>query len=426
MNDGRRPVAVDPLYAGGYLFLWAGAALSIYLGLDWLDLAPRVHWISWSHIHFLTIGAFVQFAVGYLPRTTAAQLDRPAPPRWYAWVNAGVLDGSLVLLWYGWSSGHVAAFDVGTTLVLLLAVVLLVQLFAMVVRSDGRNRDVSVGFSLLAVFVFLWGITYAYGLFGRTWDVPGGWTGLRESHVHANTWGFLALAAVGALYRRFPKLVGGDLYSHRLKTYSFWFFTAGIFPLITGPWLGIRAVIVAGLGLYTIGFLLYYYTLIRTYVAGEPSGPALFLLVAQFWILGPGLAAPLLLFEVGWVDPTFLEQGLVHFFFVGWALPVLLTGIVLHVRRPIPGGIARHERAARADGSGGERSDLQAPISHWTVWVWNGALVVFVAGFLFQDGAVAPVLFAGGATILLVVWVYLLGSALRLRFSAVRTVRRTD
>jgi len=44
------------------------------------------------------------------------------------------------------------------------------------------------------------GITYAYGLFAHVWQVPGGWLGLREAHVHANAWGFLGLAAIGTLY----------------------------------------------------------------------------------------------------------------------------------------------------------------------------------------------------------------------------------
>jgi len=55
------------------------------------------------------------------------------------------------------------------------------------------------------------GITYAYGLFAHVWQVPGGWLGLREAHVHANAWGFLGLAAIGTLYDLFPRLLGTDL-----------------------------------------------------------------------------------------------------------------------------------------------------------------------------------------------------------------------
>jgi cytochrome c oxidase cbb3-type subunit 1 len=415
MSFARRIKGVNPLYAGSYLFLWAGVALATYNGLAWLDVVPRVQWISWSHTHYLTIGAFTQFTIGYLPQLVAEKLKRPTPSRLYSWVAAAALNGGFVLLWYGRSFGNVTMFDVGVSLIWLLALGLFLALFKMAMQSD-RAWDVSVAFSLLAAFVFLWGITYAYGLFAHVWQLPGGWTGLREAHVHANTWGFLVLATVGALYHAFPGLVGAELYSDRLKNYSFWFFAAGIFPLITGPWLGIRAVTVSGLSLYTVGFVFYYYTLIQTYRLGIPSGSSLWLLIAQFWIVGPGFAAPLLLFEVGWVRPTFLEQGLIHFFFMGWALPVLLIGISLDSQFT-----SEHTSDTATGGIDSPSVRFQSPISRWMVWTWNGGLIGFGTGFFLQQWEIAPFLFGLGAATLLALWVYVLVYVFRARVSDAAT-----
>jgi len=163
------------------------------------------------------------------------------------------------------------------------------------------------------------GITYAYGLFAHVWQVPGGWLGLREAHVHANAWGFLGLAAIGTLYDLFPRLLGTDLYSERLRDYSAWFFVAGIFPLITGPWIGMgRTVTATGLVLFATGFVLYLYNLVQTYRSTDSrSGIALSVLVAQFWMLGPAGFAPFVLFGVEWVDPAYIEDGALHFFLWG-------------------------------------------------------------------------------------------------------------
>ena len=423
----RQSIRFTPFHAAGALFLVAGLALAVYHGLEQFGLVPRLGWVSWSHIHYVTIGGFTQLLFGMLPQLTARKLGRPLPPRWWTGVSFAGLNGGFLLLWYGRGWGHAWAFDLGIYAVWLLALGLLVVLLRMAMRSD-RAWDATVGLYLVSAFVFLWGITYGYGLFVHVWEVPGGWLGLREAHVHANAWGFLGLAAIGTLYDLFPRVLDAELYSERLRDYSAWFLVAGIFPLITGPWLGMgRSVTATGLLLFATGFALYLYDLVRTYLAVDSrSGIATSLLAAQFWLLGPAGFAPFVLFGVEWVRPAFIEDGALHFFFVGWALPVALAGLLLYFRNlPCPRA-GRLGLAGRVD-----PADLlpdgavPAVLSRLTVIAWNVAVLLVGVGFFYQDQAWSAFLFGPGYAVLTGLWLYIVAQAVRLRLSLRRRVTGT-
>lgn len=416
----RDALQVSPLFLAGGLFLLAGLVLGTYDGLQQFSLVPRVSWVSWSHIHYVTIGGFTQLILGMLPQVAAWKLDRPSPSRRYHVLAFLGLNGGFLTLWYGRAFGEPLAFDLGLVVVWALALGLLLTVLRMALRSD-RGWDATVGLFVLSPFVFLWGITYAYGLYAHPWQVPGGWYGLREAHVHANAWGFLGFAAIGTLYVLFPRLVRTDLYSDRLKNYSVWLFAAGIFPLITGPWLGMgKTVTATGLVLYAGGFALYLYDLVRTYRAGTGSGLALWVLAAQFWLLGPAGFAPFVLFGVDLVQTAWIEQGALHFFFVGWALPVALAGVILFGRNLVcvhlDWGVA--DRADPTD----LLPDGEVPrvISRWTVLAWNVAVFVVGLGFFTQDQSWSAILFGAGYSVVIAVWAYALVKAVRGRLRVAR------
>ncbi|MFB6354777.1 MAG: hypothetical protein ABEJ92_11915 [Halobacteriales archaeon] len=397
-----------PFHAAGALFLLAGLVLAVYHGLAQFDLVPRLGWVSWSHIHYVTIGGFTQLLVGMLPQLMAAKLDRPVPPRWYTWLNFLGLNAGFLLLWFGRGWGEIWAFDAGLYAIWLLVAGLLVVLLRMAFTSE-RRPDVTVGLYLLSPFVFLWGIAYGYGLFGHVWSVPGGWLGLREAHVHANAWGFLAFAAIGTLYDYFPRIADTALHSDRLKRYSFPLFALGIFPLIVGPWIGMgRTVTATGLVLYGAGFVLYVYNLVKTYLASSGPPLSLSLLVAQFWILGPAGFAPFVLFGVEWVKPAYIEQGALHFFFMGWALPVALAGLLLTFRN-LPVGTGPAERSLEA---------LPGVVYRPLVLAWNVAVLAVGIGFFYQTQAWSAYVFGVGYAVLAALWGYYLVQAVRLRWAA--------
>lgn len=419
-----------PFHAAGVIFLALGLAFAAYQGLMQFDLVPTVGWMSWSHVHYVTIGGFTQLLFGMLPQLAALKLSRPPPSKRYIGGTFLALNGSFLVLWYGRAFGSTLAFDVGLALIWLTSLALFLVLVAMVMKSDGaRAWDVTIGLYLLSSFVLLFGIVYAVGLFSHPWQVPGGWLGLREAHVHANAWGFLGLAVIGTLYELFPRIVDADLYSVRLKNVSFWLFAAGIFPLITGPWLGMgKTVTTPGLLLFGAGFVLYFYTLARTYLNGTRSRVARSLLTAQIWILGPAVFAPFILFglPIGIRDP-WIEQGALHFFFLGWALPIALTGLAVYFRNLpglIDGGPGDEYRFDTADLL--PAGAVPTGLSLWTLIAWNVAVLAVGLGFFFQDQSFATYLHGVGWPVLVVLWAYQLGTVVsarrRLRSEPVRRV----
>lgn len=398
-----RPLRLTPFHPTAAGFLVVGLVFGLYNGLTQVGLVPRLGWISWSHIHFVTVGGLTQLILGTLPQLTARALDRPMPSSRYTWSNFFALNLAFLLLWWGRGWGVVWAFDAGLLLVWGLVAVLVVVLVGLVGRSEVRPKP-AVWLYVLSPFVFLWGLTYAYGLYAHLWSVPGGWLGLREAHVHANAWGFLGFVVIATLYRAFPRIAEAELRSPRLERWAVALFAVGIFPLMIGPWIGMgRTVTASGLLLYAIGFLLYLYSLTRTYLAGSRSALARWLLVAQAWIIGPAGFAPFVLFGIEWVSPAFIEDAALHFFFVGWALPVALAGLLLAaVNVPATGQVFDPE-------------GVPGVITRWMGWAWNLAILVVGVGFLYQDLAWSAYAFGVGWTVIAGLWAYLLVQVVRLR-----------
>lgn len=410
-TDGP-PLSLTPFHVAGIAFLFVGFALALYQGLQGFELVSDISWITWTHIHFVTIGAFTQLLFGTLPQLTARKLERSGPSaRAFGAVFLG-LNGALLLAWYGRAFGEPLWFDVGLGTIWLLTAWLFAVVLVMVLRSDGeRSRDPTIGFYLLSPFVYLIGLAFAFGLYSRGLNVPGGWYGLREAHVHANAWGFLGLAAIGTLYDLFPRLVNAKLYSERLKWYSLPLFGFGIFPLVFGPMLDMgKTVTGTGLVLYAAGYVLYVYTLYRTYRAGTSNGTALSVLVAQLWILGPAGFAPFILFGIplGIPDP-WIETGALHFFFLGWALPIALAGSLLVSRslKWAPETVRDDDGEGRVDGLV-PADRLPTVVGRGSVLAWNLAVLAVGIGFFYQDQPWSALLHGSGFTVLLALWGYYL------------------
>jgi cytochrome c oxidase cbb3-type subunit 1 len=142
-------------------------------------------------------------------------------------------------------------------------------------------------------------------------------------------------------------------------------------------------------------------------------------LVAQFWMLGPAGFAPFVLFGVEWVDPAYIEDGALHFFFVGWALPIALAGLLVYFRN-LPALREGHLGGdVNVDGDnplpGGE---IPSAISSWMVWLWNIAILLVGVGFFYQDQSWSAYLFAPGYIALVIIWFYELVQAFRFRWGS--------
>jgi cytochrome c oxidase cbb3-type subunit I len=404
----RVGLRATPFHVAALLFMAIGLAFAVYQGLDHLGLAPRVSWIGWSHIHFVTVGALTQLVFGMLPQLAARKLALPRPSDAWIWGSFAALNGGFLTAWIGRAFGSGVAYDLGLGTVWLTTLAMSLLLLRMAARSRGRWRhDPTVWLYLASPLALLTGLTFAFALFASTlgFEVPAGWWGLREGHVHANAWGFLGLAAIGTLNDLFPRMVGSAIHSRRMQRWSAAFLLLGIGPLVFGPILGLgRTVTGTGLLLFGIGYVVYVWNLVATYRRGRRSGLALSVLVAQAWILGPAGFAPFVLFGVplGIPDP-WIETGALHFFFMGWALPLALAGMALFMRN-LP-------RASRRGPAPTSPDDLlpfdvvpDRIVRGWMIAAWNVAVVVVALSFFYRDAVWSAVALAVASGALTVLW----------------------
>lgn len=421
LNRGFSGLQMTPFHFAGFVFLILGLGLGIYQGLQELGIVTYAGWVTWSHIHFVTVGAFTQLIFSMLPQLTARKLDQPVPSTSVTWGLFAALNGGFLMAWIGRGWGYLWVYDVGLILVLLAVVGLFLVVLRCVLRGDQVDVwDATVGLYLVAPLVFLYGLILAFGLYshGNLFDVPGGWWGLREAHVHANAWGFLGLIAIGTLYDVFPKLVDTSLYSQRLKQYSFWFLVIGIGPLSVGPAIGMgRTVTATGLVFFAIGYLMFFGNLIKTFQAGTSSGLSWSVLVAQIWILGPAGFAPFILFglPIGIPEPL-IEAGALHFFFMGWALPIALAGLAIYFQN-LP-GIGRSARGVRKREAIFSNQLIPGDvIQRWMVVLWNGGVLLAGISLFYQDYTWSVYALAIGFGVLILIWAYYLIQIGRMRWS---------
>lgn len=422
------PLTFTPFHAAGLAFLAGGLLLAAYQGLQAFEALPNVGWVRWSHIHFVTIGAFTQLLFGMLPQLMARKLRVAGPSRRVMWTGFAALNGAFLAVWIGRSFGVTWAYDAGLVMIWLTVLALFALLFGMVLRTrPAAARDGTVALYLVSPLMFLVGLTYAFSLYTPTFafEVPGGWWGLREGHVHANAWGFLGLAAIGTFFDVFPRLVRAPLRSQRLKNWASAFLVIGIGPLAVGPVLGLgRTVTGTGLALFAIGYGLYIANLIMTYRAGTPSALARWVLVAQAWILGPAGFAPFILFGVPLgIQERWIEMGALHFFFMGWALPVALAGLAIYARN-LPNRSRPHPEPADPTGLLPYQTVPHTVVRDWMTAVWNVAVFVVGLTFFYQDAGWSPAAMATGFTALIMLWAHHLAQIVRQRRIAVRAVTR--
>lgn len=386
----------DPIHRTVVVFLWAGLLLGAYRGMIALGVLPPATWVSWSHVHYVTIGGFVLLLFGMLPRYLAWKLDQPSPSPIFGWVTAFVVLAAFLTVWAGRVTGSVIAYDVGLIGLWTATAGLLGWLVHAVRRSDPTARDGSVGLVLVATTSFLWGLTIAWGLYGQTLPAPGGWLGLREAHIHANAWGFVGLSVVAVLFDAYPRLAGAT--DHLLGRRSATALLAlGIGPLIAGPWLGLaRTVTALGLLLYAAGFGLYLRGLVVAYRAGSRTGPGLWILLAHGWVAVPIVFAPVVIYGGLGVSPAVLEQAALHFFFLGWLLPVALVGLLAGARQSTAWATPRRHR-----------SEIRRAVSRRFALVWHAGVFLLGMGLL-STGITARLGIAMGTVVVVAGWGLLL------------------
>jgi hypothetical protein len=117
-----------------------------------------------------------------------------------------------------------------------------------------------------------------------------------EVHVHTNLWGFAAIMLAGLLVDLYPSFAGRSLAWPRAIPWIYWGMTLGAFGLMSGPWLNISFLTVAGLVLHTLGSILLLVIAVKPLLGDRRawSPGMLHLITSYIWFFLPVVVAPLI------------------------------------------------------------------------------------------------------------------------------------
>lgn len=282
--------------------------------------------LRWVRVHFITLGIMSQVIFGLLPVLVASlsKKERPAM-RWDIWL---MLNVGLVSLIAGFLGLNHPMIFTGGTLIFISAVLLVIQLQK--IRSGDAPQ--SLKFYITGVLYLLIGITIGTGIF-LNWSISLHIKNALETHIHANSWGFMSLVFAGLLVDFTPMVTDRQLTSTMNVSRMYWGMTLGAFGLVMGPWLGSQPFLIIGLLLHVSATVSLIVFTIRSFKSsGKLNSPGAWHLVSSYiWIIAPIMMAPFILlgvFESGPIEST-APQALIY----GWALQYGIALIPFIARR---------------------------------------------------------------------------------------------
>jgi hypothetical protein len=331
------------------LYLTLAALLALTSVLQNLDLLSFFNGLKWLRVHLITLGGLTQLAFGLLPILVAARYSGGQPRmRWETWL---ALNLGLLILLPGIPLYNAVLIITGGSLVFAAAGLLAYDLARLwrsqsnlPARSGFAQPDVRP-FYLASLAYLLVGVLAGTGLwFG--WGPALGMVAPVEVHVHANLWGFTALLLAGLVTQLYPALAGTGLAWPKTVKFTFWGMFLGALGLVSGPWLAVNAITVAGLIVHSLATIVlvanWAWPLIRGRMQRTPG--MLHILLAYIWFFFPVVVAPLIVFRLGEAAGEISGSGgpiLIY----GWILPIiyaLLPYIFRRLLRPYqpaqPGG----------------------------------------------------------------------------------------
>lgn len=328
------PFLLAAIGFGALAFLTAADASLASLGV-----LPWFHGLSWLRVHFLAIGVVVQLGFGLLPALVASSA-MPPPTRWDIW---GLLNAGLLSLVFGLPRLHAPTIILGGVLVLSATALLLHQLLRL---RPLRRSDLSTGrpFYLASLGYLLVGGLLGTGIWVG-WSGPLSLPSPKETHVHANLWGFLALLFAGLLIDLYPGLARRPLARPHSVPVIFALMAGGAFGLVLGPWVQWHALTAVGLVVHAVGTLWLLGNALtplrRDRAAWTTSMAQLF--GSYLWFFVPVLAGPMVVLNAAGYLPgsrfasAELEGNGAPILIYGWALQfVLVVGPALYSRAFFP------------------------------------------------------------------------------------------
>jgi len=376
------------------LYLTMAAVLAFISALQGLDLLPFFNGLRWLRVHLITLGGLTQLAFGLLPGLAARTSGKQSPGmRWEVWLSLNV--GLLILL-VGIPLTNAVLIITGGTLVFIAAGLLIYDLARLwrfptrrFTQPSPAQPDVRP-FYLAAIGYLLIGVLAGTGLwFG--WGPALGMAAPIEVHVHSNLWGFTALLMAGLITQLYPALFGTGVAWPRAVPIIFWGMSLGALGMVSGPWLAVNALTVAGLAAHSLATAVlvanWAWPLIRR--QADVSAGLLHILLAYVWFFFPVIVAPLIVFRMGETASEISGSGgpvLIY----GWILPVLYVLLPYLFQR-----WQRPNQLAQAGGTWASLTASQAgSLIFWiSLFVPSGETVLRATAYGLWLASLAAVLF---------------------------------
>lgn len=322
-----RPAAVARVHFVMALAYGIVALLSLLdFSLAQFGLLPELNNLYWFRLHVLTIGVLVQAAFGALPLLLAQRLEASPPSSRWLWAAFGLLNAGLLLLAVGQITAVQWQRSTGATLLLLAALAEITLVVRTWRRAPGQRPTVA-RFYLAAPFYLLLGVLMAMTMIDGWWS-PQGYQAVKESHIHANIFGFTGILVAGVALDVLPALFGRTLARPKWVAPSFWLMAVGGVGLWFGPYIGVLPVIGGSLLIYIGGLALmlanFFLTTHRPAPVRIVNGAHL--LLSYIWIAAPAIATIFfVLLGPDNVPLTRLELGVTQGLIYGWVMQIALA-----------------------------------------------------------------------------------------------------
>jgi hypothetical protein len=336
-----------------------------------INLVSAFPALRWVRVHFVTLGILSQVIFGLLPLLTASLSKKPRPAmRWDIWLTLNV---GLIALVAGFGGMNHPMIFAGGTLIFISATMLLIQLW----NVRGGDAPESLKFYITGMFYLLVGIIIGTGLY-LNWSETLFIKSPLETHIHANSWGFMSLVFAGLLVDLVPMITGRPLGTTKNVSLIYWGMTLGAFGLVMGPWLGgSKPPTISGLVLHissTVGLVV---LMIRAFKeSGRLNSAGAWHLVSSYmWIIAPIMMAPFIM--MGFLKGGPIESTAPQALIYGW---VLQYGIAL-----IPYIARRFFLKDETPSLGGSWASLAAATAG-SLFVWASIFIVPARGVLYGIG----------------------------------------
>jgi hypothetical protein len=290
--------------------------------------------------------------------------------RWDIWLTLNV---GLIALVAGFGGMNHPMIFAGGTLIFISATMLLIQLW----NVRGGDAPESLKFYITGMFYLLVGIIIGTGLY-LNWSETLFIKSPLETHIHANSWGFMSLVFAGLLVDLVPMITGRPLGTTKNVSLIYWGMTLGAFGLVLGPWLGgSKPPTISGLVLHissTVGLVV---LMIRAFKeSGRLNSAGAWHLVSSYmWIIAPIMMAPFIM--MGFLKGGPIESTAPQALIYGW---VLQYGIAL-----IPYIARRFFLKDETPSLGGSWASLAAATAG-SLFVWASIFIVPARGVLYGIG----------------------------------------